>query len=345
MIKFQIGDPSMRQPDFGNLLKVLKREKPARPTLFEFFLNDALYTELSGMKAGEGKGFERLIKAFQAAGYDYATVHAGFALKGFPKGEIEHEKSISLNDGALITDRESFAAYKWPDVDACDYSELKNAKNYLPDGMKLIVCGPGGVLENTIRLLGYDKLCFMLADDPELVKMICDNVGSRLLRHYELAGQYDTVGAMISNDDWGFRTQPMISPDSMRELILPWHKRIVAAIHAAGKPAILHSCGKLGSLMDDVIDDIGFDGKHSYEDNIEPVEEAYERLHSRIAVLGGIDLDFLCRKTPEEVKGRARRLLEQTESRGSYALGSGNSIPDYVPWENYFAMTSAALEY
>ena len=332
----------MREPNFDNLLKVLKRETPSRPTLFEFFLNDSLYTELSGMKPGEGdKGFERLIKAFKAAGYDYATVNPWAS--GFPKKHVESAKSISINDGVVITDRKSFEAYPWPDVDSVNYSDLDNAKAYLPSGMKLIVCGPGGVLENVIRLLGYDNLCFMLADDPALVREIFDNVGSRLLRHYERASKYETVGALISNDDWGFRTQPMISPDSMRELVVPWHKRIVGAIHAAGKPAILHSCGKIGSLMDDVIDVIGFDAKHSYEDIIEPVEDAYERLHSRIAVFGGIDLDFLCRQSPESVRARALKLIERTSCRG-YALGSGNSIPEYVPRNNYFAMTSAALQ-
>jgi len=37
-------------------------------------------------------------------------------------------------------------------------------------------------------------------------------------------------------------------------------------------------------------------------------------------------------------------LLAQTAERGGYALGTGNSVPDYVPDENYFAMTRAALE-
>jgi uroporphyrinogen decarboxylase len=36
--------------------------------------------------------------------------------------------------------------------------------------------------------------------------------------------------------------------------------------------------------------------------------------------------------------------LAQTAERGGYALGSGNSIPDYVPDESYFAIIRAALE-
>lgn len=36
-----------RKPDFSNLLKVLHRETPDRPTLFEFFLNPVLEQKFS----------------------------------------------------------------------------------------------------------------------------------------------------------------------------------------------------------------------------------------------------------------------------------------------------------
>jgi uroporphyrinogen decarboxylase len=80
------------------------------------------------------------------------------------------------------------------------------------------------------------------------------------------------------------------------------------------------------------------------EDEIKPVEEAYEEYGDRIAVLGGIDLDFVCQKTPEEIYRRSKEMLERAESRGGYALGTGNSVPDYVPVENYCALLKAGLE-
>lgn len=115
-------------------------------------------------------------------------------------------------------------------------------------------------------------------------------------------------------------------------------------MHGAGKPVILHSCGNFGALYDAIIDDPGYDAKHSFEDVIEPVEAAYERLHARIAVLGGIDVDYVRRRTPQEIYGRSRAMLERTGLRGAYALGTGNSVPDYVPAEHYFAMTAVAPE-
>ena len=79
---------------------------------------------------------------------------------------------------------------------------------------------------------------------------------------------------MISSDDWGFKTQTMISISHMRELLFPWQYRLVDKAHESGRYAILHSCGNFENILDDMIK-IGFDAKHSYEDNIWSVEQAY----------------------------------------------------------------------
>ncbi len=331
----------MRQPDFNQLLKILNKEAPDRPTLFEFFLNDTLFRQVCPQYESYPGIDDRVclhMAAFNKLGYDYfTTMGADF---GFTAGEHESKQTISINDGSVIHDRASFAAYQWPDVDDLDYSRLTLLESVMPAGMKAVIHGPCGVLENVIRLVGYEDLCLMISDDEDLAMEIFAGVGSRLERYYEISAAYPSVGACISNDDWGFKTQTMLSPAQMRQFVIPWHKRIVAAIHKAGKPAILHSCGNLESVMDDIIHHIGYDGKHSYEDVILPVEKAYERCGKEIAILGGIDLDYLCRSTPEKIIERGKALIKLTQTRGSYALGSGNSIPEYVPVENYQAMRS-----
>ncbi len=260
----------------------------------------------------------------------------------FPRGEREKASTVSLNQGALITDRAGFRAYPWPDPDAADYSDLRDA--VLPPGMKVIPWAPGGVLENAIGLVGFERLCMMLFDEPALAGDVFDAIGSRLVRYFELCAPCPAAGALMVNDDWGFKTQTMLRPADMRRHVIPWHKRIVEAIHAAGKPALLHCCGNLEAVMEDIIEEIGYDAKHSWEDAIIPVEEAYERWGGRIAILGGIDVDFLCRSEPDAIRRRCRAMLGRADKRGGYALGSGNSVPDYVPDESYLAMRSAALE-
>ncbi|MBN2281559.1 MAG: hypothetical protein JXQ65_13340 [Candidatus Marinimicrobia bacterium] len=333
------------KPDFENLLKIIERKIPDRPTLFEFAMNDRVIGKLSDMALDNTTdrlaSFKRLIDAFQNAGYDYTTI-SGWRTNtlAFPKGDIKKKASHSLNDGNIITDWESYHGYSWPDAESGDYYLYEKLKDYLPEGMKIITSSNGGVLENVIDLVGFENLSMMTMLDDELTTNIFNAVGSRLLKFYEIVAPFDTVGACIVNDDWGFKNQTMFEPAMLRRWVFPWHKKIVEAVHQAGKKAILHSCGQVQAVMNDIIDDMGFDAKHSFEDQITPVEQALELWGDRIAILGGIDMDFLARKSPREIQQRSKQLLEFQLAKGGYALGSGNSIPDYIPDENYLAMIS-----
>ncbi|MBO5355284.1 MAG: hypothetical protein J6B09_04375 [Clostridia bacterium] len=336
-----------RTPNFEhNLLRVLKGEKPERATLFEMVIDRRHYELLAGYKCQGKTAMDHLrwrIDAMVNAGYDYVTCHA-CDMKFRPVGRVS-KSTRGLNGDALIWDWESFEKFEWPDMSRMDYSRLEDIKPYLPSGMTVMVMGPDGVLENVINLVGYDNLCMMLYDDPELAETIFNEVGSRLLTYYQNAASADTVGFICSNDDWGFNTQTFLPPDMMRKYVFPWHKKIVQTAHDHGKPCMLHSCGYYNEIIDDVINDMKFDARHSYEDSIIPVEKAYEDLNGKIAVLGGLDINFLASKTPQEIYSRARHMLEASASRGGYALGSGNSIPAYIPYENYLSMIKAAHEF
>ena len=232
-----------RHPDFENIKTVLLKKAPSRHTLFEFFMNDNLYRYLTKRDTVPNDSFEymqMMIEAYKVAGYDYCTLQGSDF--GFHRKDIDHKKSISLNEGVIIYDEESYENYRWLEPEDFNYCRLNKLK--LPDGMKIILSGPGGVLENVIALVGFDNLCYMIADNPDLLVQIFKDVGSRLLKYYEICAGYDSVGALISNDDWGFNTQTMISVDDMRKYVFPWHQKIAKAAHNAGKPLILHFCGK-----------------------------------------------------------------------------------------------------
>ncbi|MBA4408937.1 MAG: uroporphyrinogen decarboxylase family protein [Bacteroidota bacterium] len=334
--------------DFHQLEKVLCRQKPDRPVLFEYFMNGDLISLINGEPFAElnnpADQIKAIISFFHKTGYDYATIPSRyFGAFSFENTEHEKKATVSLNEGSAITDWKSFESYNWPNPEKGDFELLNHLATELNEGMKFIVSAPGGVLENVIDLVGFERLCFMIYEDEELTGKIFDEVGSRLLRFYEICSALDSVGALIVNDDWGFKTQTMLSPEMLRQFVFPWHKKIVELIHQNKKYAILHSCGNLMDVIDDVVNDMKYDAKHSFEDIILPVEQAYKLWHDRIAILGGIDMDFLVRSSPETIKVRCRKMLEATGSK-AYALGSGNSIPTYVPIENYLAMIEVTNE-
>ena len=337
-------------PDIELLYKVLRREKTERPVLFEFIVNLETCCEAAGRdklpEPGTLEYYRMVMDAFRNLGYDYAPVYTWESgLFSFPKGDHDSLASRSQNQGALITGRKAFEKYPWPDAESGNYELYKQLSGYLPDGMKLLGFSNGGVLEKATDIVGFETLCMIYLTDPELTGEIFRHIGERLITFYSIVASVDSVGACVVNDDWGFKTQTMFPPEMMEEYVFPYTRKIVEVIHANGKPAILHSCGNVKNIMDVIIDDLKLDGKHSFEDGIYPVEDAWDWWSHRIAIMGGIDVDFMARRTPEDIYDRSLRLLEKTSGTGGFALGSGNSIPDFIPRENYLAMLRAAADF
>ena len=105
----------MREPDFNNIISVLNKKVPSRPTLFEFYINNKTSERLSGLLTRSDWdcpfNYEVNIKAMSKAGYDYITLHGSEF--GFTK--------IDKNKGYTITDRESCLNYKFTDSKRCNY--------------------------------------------------------------------------------------------------------------------------------------------------------------------------------------------------------------------------------
>lgn len=336
----------MPAPDFErNTLRVLRGEKPERTTLCEIGICMSYYEYMAGHKRQDASLLGEMRLAAEAlwnAGHDCVPVVAcPFA---FPVREQASGSTFSLNAGAQVVDWESFEAYPWPDIEHFDPSPLEKMRAYLPDGMTLLVQPPYGVLETVQQITGYDNLCIMIYEEPELLAEICRRVGAWVYGYFERVAGINTVGVLCDDDDWGFNTQTFLSPNDLRRYIFPWHRKIVTLAHAYGKPCALHSCGYYADILEDVLD-MGFDGRHSYEDNIVPVEQAYEQLAGRIAVMGGIDMNFMATATAEEVYRRCTGMLERSAERGYYMLGTGNSLTAYVPVENYMALLRAARDF
>jgi uroporphyrinogen decarboxylase len=123
-----------------------------------------------------------------------------------------------MSGNGCIGSREDYEIYKWPDPSLADVGML-DMEWYggCPDGIKLIVYGAGGILENAVDILGYDQLCYMLYDEPELIQEIFGRIGGLFFEYYKLVVGHHNVGAIIYNDDWGYKTQTIVSPKTLRK--------------------------------------------------------------------------------------------------------------------------------
>lgn len=318
------------EPDFNQLRKVLLRDgKPAYVPFYELFVNGPVMETILGKKMSDRVS---TMEFYYRAGYDYVPVWPGVPAK---RGNL-----VDRREGYPIQDHAGFDAYDWPEPSQITFTEFEAVVKVLPAGMKMIG-QTGGIFEMAEQLCGYETLCFFLADDRLLVADLFDRIGCLYLHIYEGMARIKDVGAVVISDDLGFKTQTLIAPDDLRKFVFPWYKKLVEIAHRYDKPCLMHSCGNLAAVMDDLINDVGIDAKHSYEDAILPVKEAKKKYGGRIAILGGLDVDRLCRSSPAEITQFSNELIDECGADGGYALGSGNSIPDYVRLENYLAMLSA----
>ncbi|HUS47261.1 MAG TPA: uroporphyrinogen decarboxylase family protein [Phycisphaerae bacterium] len=299
-------------------------------------------------------GRRRYIALLRFLGFD--CVNVGLIIAGpqlfwdrtTDTAERPHEGGRGyLNEHAgPITNWEQFEKFQWPDPNAPGVAaELEWYQKNLPDDMGIIGMAGGHYAEWLTWLMGYETLCLSLYDQRDLVRAIADKLREIFRDAARQVLQFDRVKMIWGSDDMGFKTQPLISPKDAREFFLPGHKEIAAMSHAVGRPYLLHACGNLNDIIDDLIDDVKIDAKHSFEDTIEDVRQVKHTYGRRIAMIGGIDVDFLCRADEKAIRKRIRETLEICMPGGGYCLGSGNSVANYIPLDNYLAMVDEGRLY
>jgi uroporphyrinogen decarboxylase len=280
-------------------------------------------------------------------GYDYAPMMTGLSFQHSQLALADTAPVLNWAGGMRYWQDESsgpiqnwkdFETYPWPRAEDISYAAIEYLNAVVPDGMK-IAAAVGPIFDSATQLMGLQSFSYALHDQPDLVEAICQRVGELVTATAAHVASIDNVGILIVGDDMGYYSGTLVSPTVIRRYFLPHQKNVVEAAHRAGKPFVLHACGNVYKLMDAFIDEVGIDGKHSFEDKILPVEEAYRRWGDRIAILGGVDMDVLGRGTEEEVRARTRQILEVCGVKGTgYCLGTGNSVANFIPVQNYLAM-------
>ena len=374
MFKVPLEEPS---PDFQFLEKLVKGEKESDrvhfvefgidPEMMQYMVNNYMngtvdrevMRYVQGLRAGKSsiltseevrQRYQEQTVAFSyRMGYDFVRVGAEYT--NLPQFKVR----TALDTAALSRDKRDWIEGAgvincWDDCEKIEWDEIKPhfglldyTQNCLPDGMKIVVASSvfSMILE---KLLGYENLFILSQDEPELVEAVFEHWGRRVYELYREAVRYPEVGAIFHSDDLGCKTGTMLSPDFLRHHVFPWLKKYVSLAHEQGKTFWIHCCGNLTEIMEDLIEDVGIDALHSFEDNCCSVIDYKEKYGERIGILGGVDMDKLARMNEPELRKYVREILDKCMPT-RYALGSGNTISNYIPPDNYLIMLDEGLRW
>ncbi|MBL8025817.1 MAG: hypothetical protein JNL74_05370 [Fibrobacteres bacterium] len=329
------------EPNWAGFMRNIKREgTPSRVHYFEHGISPEIlekFTELYGLR--KNNDLDTASNVHRFLGHEIFRVFPPGARMSAPRVR----ETWAQEGSGPIASFEDLEKFDWPKPQNADLSVLDHYEKNLPENMR--VFHVVDIWEVVRDLVGFEPVCMMFYDNPELIEALFEKVGSFVEKVVESCCDYACYGAVYLGDDLGYKSSLMLSPTMIRKLIFPWHKRIADLSHKKGKLFFLHSCGQMYSLMDEYIDYVKIDAKHSFEDAVLPVTGAKVKYGSRATLLGGIDVDLLSRSSEPELRAKTREILSGCVPGGGYCFGSGNWVTSYVPFENYQIVLDEARKF
>jgi uroporphyrinogen decarboxylase len=339
--------------DYRRIVEAAGNKASAWVPLYDHIVSSIVIEDITGAKfshlingdqADRNEYFRQYNRFFEKIGYDAIPFECIIA------GILPGNKALYGHEPGSVHSMDDFKRYPWDQVPGLfkeKYYPLFQAfSDNLPAGMKGIG-GPGnGVFECVQDVVGYEKLCLIKYDDEELFTMIFKKMAEvmELIWKDFIKTFSDAYCVLRFGDDLGFKTSTLLAPGDIRANCFPYYKKIISMVHEAGKPFLLHCCGKIFPVMDEIIA-LGINAKHSNEDQIAPFSYWVDTYGDRIALFGGIDTDHLYNYDEKQIAGLVTETCAYTSGKCGFALGSGNSITDYVPAKNYLAMIEAVRKF
>ena len=251
-------------PDYRQLVAAAHNRRPTHLPLYEHHIDEQvvmasiLQTDMTRPATASSEEwrahFAKVCRFWRAMTYDTVSFECGIC-PILP----DHGAIVGGRPGP-IQNRADFERYPWNELPRIFWDayqvQVEALAAVMPPGMKAVGGCGFGVFEVADDLVGYEPLCLLHHDDPELYAALFRKIGdlmtclwSELLRRYA-----DLFAVCRMGDDLGFKTSMLIRPEHAILHVIPQYRRVIEIVHRAGKPFLWHSCGCIFPVMDAVID-------------------------------------------------------------------------------------------
>jgi uroporphyrinogen decarboxylase len=207
-----------------------------------------------------------------------------------------------------------------------------------PDRFRIFSIG-FSLFERAWTLRGMENLLIDLIDHPAFVHDLLAAIADYDIAQARAALEYD-IDAVYFGDDWGQQQGLIMGPRCWTEFIRPQLERMYAAVRDSGRYVIIHSCGDVNELFDDLIA-LGVGCFNPFQPEVMDVAALLERYRGRLAFHGGLSTQrTLPFGNPADVRAETRRLLERGAATG-LIIAPAHAVPADVPLENMLALVDA----
>ena len=195
----------------------------------------------------------------------------------------------------------------------------------------------------------FSLLCFLrgtqelmvdlLTEEPEVIHHALEWATEA---HIRFARAQLQAGAHATSMGDAYASPNLISPEMYRAFAFPYERKVVQALEDLKKPYSVHICGDTSTI----VEDMGQLGAKILEiDWKSDMGHARRLVPEDVVLMGNINpSDPMCLGTPEDVRAKAKEIIEGTRGRG-IILSSGCALGANTKPENMQALVESAKLY
>jgi hypothetical protein len=112
-----------------------------------------------------------------------------------------------------------------------------------------------GLFERLLSLATTENVfCFLVEEEESAMRYFKAMADYKIALMDKVIREWAPFDTFINSDDWGTQISTFISPEMYRKYIFPQMKRVVDFAHSNGKYMNFHSCGKIESLVPQLVE-------------------------------------------------------------------------------------------